>query len=384
MVDLFHADCLDEMKNLDENSIDAIVTDPPAGIAFMGKNWDNHNKYVARTEKGNSVFLFLTAIGNLDAWEAGFVAFTVDWAMQALRVLKPGAHGLVWALPRTSDLTGLGLRLAGFEIRDNIYHLFGSGFPKSMDVSKAIDANSPATDEAKFWDGWGTALKPGAEEWILIRKPFIGTVAENVLKNGTGGINVDACRVPITDGAKLARSNGEKRSNYFNYTGSENNAALHGEPRGRWPANVVTDGSEVIPDEAARFFYCAKASKADREKGLEEFEAIHRENGNKWTDVDYRVQRGERNASRETGPRKNNHPTVKPTALMCWLCNLVTPLGGTVLDPFMGSGSTGKACVKSGFGFIGIERDLQSFNTAKARINAEPCPLFSDSNSDEG
>lgn len=337
--DIRVGDCISVMESMPENSIDALVTDPPAGISFMGKAWDRHNRYEPRTYRACELYSMLVGLLDMEPWEAGFVAFTVDWASQALRVLKPGAHGLVWALPRTSDLTGIGLRAAGFEIRDNVYHLFSTGFPKGVNLG----------------GGFNTALKPAAEEWILVRKPFDNTVTTNVWQYGTGRINIDACRVPVDDGAILG---------------------------GRWPANVVHDGSDEVVSlfpvtppgkrahrgaaingnifsapkyestlrghddsggSAARFFYMAKASKRDRDEGLEEH---------------------------------NQHPTVKATALMQWLVRLVTPIGGTVLDPFMGSGSTGKACMMEDFNFTGIERDEEYFNIAKARIRAARLPIL--------
>jgi site-specific DNA-methyltransferase (adenine-specific) len=257
---------------------------------------------------------------------------------------------------------------AGFEIRDMIAWVYGSGFPKSLDVSKAIDKaagaerkvvgtkkhhagnihnarygqatateyiySDPATPEAKQWEGWGTALKPALEPITVARKPLIGTVAENVLQHGTGAINVDGCRVGTDGGTK--HNDGEKgttKNCYGNGLFVEFGKPVIG--LGRWPANFIHDGSEQATDllgASARFFYCAKASKRDRDEG-------------------------------------NHHPTVKPTDLMRYLCRLVTPPDGTVLDPFMGSGSTGKAAVLEGFSFIGIEREAEYVAIAQARIN---------------
>jgi site-specific DNA-methyltransferase (adenine-specific) len=252
---------------------------------------------------------------------------------------------------------------AGFEIRDMIAWVYGSGFPKSLDVSKAIDkaagaerevigpatvggkgqgnaygtiTRPPATAPATAWQGWGTALKPALEPITVARKPLIGTVAENVLAHGTGALNVDGCRVG--NEVRYNAPAGNKAG------GNSLNMSAVGMPQdakgstaaGRWPANLIHDGCDEVVgllNDAARFFYCAKASKADRGEG-------------------------------------NNHPTVKPTDLMRYLCRLVTPPGGTVLDPFMGSGSTGKAAMLEGFGFIGIERDPEYVKIAKARIGA--------------
>lgn len=386
-INLIQGDCLQVLKTLADNSVDSVVTDPPAGIGFMGKDWDGHKG--GRKEWVN--------------WLSGVM-------IEVYRVLKPGAYGLVWSLPRTSHWTACALEDAGFEIRDSIIHIFGSGFPKSLDVSKAInrlfnaerevvgksdrkngstgftkgdlvpDITDTATEAAKQWDGFGTALKPAHETWWLIRKPLSEkTVAENVLKHGTGGLNIDECRVELQDyNNDLARIH--KIDNGLFGIGNNNNAQQRKEngfpPQGRFPANVILDDSECVralfPDtgnnyrpsgckntkklydnatwkmqsdsndgfndsgSAARFFYCAKASPADRNEGIE----------------------------------NNHHPTVKNTNLMRYLCRLITPPGGVILDCFMGSGSTGKAAMLEGFSFIGIEQDEEYCNIASARIAA--------------
>jgi site-specific DNA-methyltransferase (adenine-specific) len=385
MIDIYHGDCLEIMATLDANSIDAIVTDPPYGLAFMGKRWD---------------------------YDVPSVAI---WA-ECLRVLKPGGHLLAFAGTRTQHRMAVRIEDAGFEIRDMIAWVYGSGFPKSLDVSKAIDKaagaerevlgykpggdfrnalddgrdkekrkewieqaknspiTAPATEAARQWHGWGTALKPALEPITFARKPLVGTVAENVLAHGTGALNVDGCRVVRdTDDVSGWSQSGSKASE--NRAMSGGNYARDAKPdaEGRWPANLIHDGSEevvtlfpmtesgsrragkhrvaggqgrygefavgelpeIVGDSgsAARFFYCAKASKADRGDD-------------------------------------NNHPTVKPTDLMRYLCRLVTPPGGTVLDPFAGSGSTGKAAALEGFRFIGIEREAEYVEIARARIAA--------------
>ena len=295
---LEHGDCLEVLRTMGSDSVDAIVTDPPYGLAFMGKRWDYD-------------------VPSVDIWA------------ECLRVLKPGGHLLAFAGTRTQHRMAVRIEDAGFEIRDMIAWVYGSGFPKSHN----LDGQHK---------GWGTALKPALEPITVARKPLVGTVAANVLEHGTGALNVDGCRV--------------------------------GDASGRWPANLIHDGSEEVvglfpvskdgvainrnrkpgtmncwmgtragpvgPDigyggrgSSARFFYCAKASKADRGEG-------------------------------------NAHPTVKPTDLMRYLCRLVTPPGGLVLDPFMGSGSTGKAALLEGFQFIGIEREQQYRDIARARIKA--------------
>ena len=369
MVRVIHGDCLEVLRTLPDCSVDAVVTDPPYGLSFMGKRWDYD-------------------VPSVEVWA------------ECLRVLKPGGHLLAFAGTRTQHRMAVRIEDAGFEIRDMIAWVYGSGFPKSLDVSKAIDAkiqtggSAPSnirkrdmgdlyrphrlagtpgfgtsrgaaggkndldrnddetvaplgTNEARQWQGWGTALKPALEPIAVARKPLVGTVAENVLTHGTGALNIDGCRVPTDDnlnGGAYAESGrrtvmaGDKRDGAAlgMFQPGKTVGTDFAQPPGRWPANLIHDGSEEVvglTGDAARFFYCAKASKADREAN-------------------------------------NNHPTVKPTALMQYLCRLVTPPGGVVLDPFMGSGSTGKAAVREGFGFIGIEREQDYIEIARKRIAA--------------
>jgi len=376
-----HGDCLDVMRGMPDNSVDAVVTDPPYGLSFMGKRWDY----------------------DVPAVEV--------WA-ECLRLLKPGGHLLAFAGTRTQHRMAVRIEDAGFEIRDMIAWVYGSGFPKSHDVSKAIDKaagaerqlvgsklgqagyslaehkgrevyagdwsdpaaecaiTAPATPEAQQWAGWGTALKPAMEPITVARKPLVGTVAENVLAHGTGGLNVDGCRVSRdTDDVSGWSQTGSKDSK--NRAMIFRTYARDAEPdaEGRWPANLIHDGSEEVTGllgDAARFFYCPKASKADRDEGCEGME--EKENASK----NYGTKAA--NLTRKDGgenvvlPRRNNHPTVKPTDLMRYLCRLVTPPGGIVLDPFTGSGSTGKAAVLEGFSFIGIEREAEYVEMARARI----------------
>jgi hypothetical protein len=278
-------------------------------------------------------------------WDYDVPAVEV-WA-ECLRVLKPGGHLLAFAGTRTQHRMAVRIEDAGFEIRDMIAWVYGSGFPKSLDVSKAIDKaggtldgaydiTAPATEAAQQWQGWGTALKPAMEMITMARKPLVGTVAENVLAHGTGAINVDGCRVGCEARPVMVRTETVVSATSMN--GQSTGATSSGEltTSGRWPANLIHDGSEepcALLGDAARFFYCAKASKRDREDN-------------------------------------NNHPTVKPTDLMRYLCRLVTPPGGVVLDPFMGSGSTGKAAMLEGFQFIGIDISDEYLEIARARINA--------------
>lgn len=309
--------CLEVLKGIPDDSVDSIVTDPPYGLSFMGKKWDYD-------------------VPEQAIWE------------ECLRVLKPGGYLLAFSGARTQHRMAVRIEDAGFEIRDMIAWVYGSGFPKSMDVSKAIDKaagaerkiTSPATDAARQWQGWGTALKPALEPITVARKPFKGTVAANVLEWGTGAINIDGCRVvgdvwtrrtPYKDNIKGGQLHAAKSESTY-ACGPQSGNEL-----GRWPANLIHDGSDETTGflgSAARFFYCAKAGKKDRGEG-------------------------------------NNHPTVKPTDLMTYLCRLVTPTGGVVLDPFMGSGSTGKAAVREGFRFVGIEMDESYLKIAEARIAHE-------------
>ena len=464
---LHHGDNREVLKELADDSIDAIVTDPPYELGFMGKSWD-----------------------------ASGIAYDVAMWREALRVLKPGGHLLAFSGSRTYHRMAVAIEDAGFEIRDQIMWIYGSGFPKSLDVSKAIDKNNgepnrllkftawmrttgltakqlneltgtmmgghyltlasqpaiptvelwqrirphiaevpdwvdelvqrieaerevigfqkrgqsvntnfmsggnditaPSTDAAKQWDGWGTALKPAHEPIVVARKPLIGTVAANVLTYGTGGLNIDGARV---EGKLEGDPNRFAKTDGGSFNAFSTNAPLV-RNEGRWPANVIHDGSEEVLElfpnskggafpakrgnavntsfasgqeteggframgddgSAARFFYCAKTSKRDRNEGLEGFEIKQTLGGGGLTVV------GGAYGSIKA-PSQNHHPTVKPTDLMRYLCRLVTPKGGIVLDPFTGSGSTGKAAIYEGFNFIGIEMTDEYLPIAKARI----------------
>lgn len=394
MIKLLKGNCLEQMKSLPDNSVDSIVTDPPYGISFMAKKWDYD-------------------VPSVEVWQ------------EAMRVLKPGGHALIACGTRTQHRMVVNIEDAGFEIRDVVSWIYGSGFPKSLNVSKAIDKAAGAkghdsvgfnvagktgglgviqrpelrsdhpdyvkptgiTEEAKQWDGWGTALKPACEFFTLCRKPLSEkTVAANVLKWGTGGINIDGCRVGTEGGAKTQGKDIRTESQSGAIGAYKSSPKIEG--LGRFPANLIHDGSqqvlELFPEtksgggdkhgrkpstfcastdweqfkgksaggdkgSAARFFYCPKASKKDRDEGL--------------------PTKSERLESFEIVG--NNHPTVKPTALMQYLCRLITPTGGVVLDPYMGSGSTGKAAIKEGFGFVGCELDQDYFLIASQRVKNE-------------
>ena len=318
--EVIHGDCLDALRALSDNSVDAVVTDPPYGLSFMGKKWDYD------------------------------VPATEVWA-ECLRVLKPGGHLLAFAGTRTQHRMCVRIEDAGFEIRDMIAWVYGQGFPKSHN----LDGDRK---------GWGTALKPAMEMVTMARKPLDGTVAENVQEWGTGAINVEGCRVPGNDHASAWDRPVSTNIGAGSYISDGTQHVIDisaNKPSGRWPANLIHDGSEeveALTGSAARFFYCAKASKADREAGCEKFSAVaagglEGRNDGSMGSVTY---------------SRNHHPTVKPTALMQYLCRLVTPSGGTVLDPFTGSGSTGRGAILEGFNFIGIEREAEYVEIARARI----------------
>ena len=354
-------DCLELLRRMPDSSVDSIVTDPPYGLSFMGKKWDYD------------------------------VPATEVW-VECLRVLKPGGHLLAFAGTRTQHRMAVRIEDAGFEIRDMIAWVYGSGFPKSHNLGGSHE-------------GWGTALKPALEPITVARKPFPGTVAANVIAHGTGALNIDRCRV--TTGDDTARiSNGAIKGGNFAAGGSAPGPIAGGHSDGRWPANLIHDGSaevvalfpaqagaaapvtgneptangfsgpvkysgmrERVPGafhsdsgSAARFFYCAKTSRKDRNEGLLSSDAPAVAKDATMRDCET-AEWSTRNG--------NSHPTVKPTDLMAYLLRLVTPAGGVALDPFMGSGSTGKAAMREGFQFIGCEIDEQYAAIARARIDHE-------------
>ena len=365
-------DCMEGMKLLDDNSIDNIVTDPPYELGFMGKKWDNTG-----------------------------IAYNIELWKECLRILKPGGHLLAFGGTRTYHRMTCAIEDAGFEIRDCIQWLYGSGFPKSMDISKAIDRKfaakreviktvkgmgkqnpewngtakgrkenyykpeyqltAPATPEAKQWEGWGTALKPANEPIVVARKPISEkTIADNVLKWGTGGINIYGCRIPtdetITNHSRSTESS--KSKGKYGDSRAQETHQTQGQKLGRFPANVILDeeAGKMLDEQsgiskssgsgynfetsklhfndsggASRFFYVAKASKKERGEG-------------------------------------NNHPTVKPVSLIKYLVTLVTPPDGVCFDPFMGSGTTAIACINTGRNFIGFELDKHYCDIANERI----------------
>jgi DNA modification methylase len=375
MIDLRNGDCIEQMRQLPPNSVDSIVTDPPYELGFMGKSWDSTG-----------------------------IAYSVKMWDEALRVLKPGGHLLAFSGSRTYHRMACAIEDAGFEIRDQIMWVYGSGFPKSLDVSKAIDKQSnvqrevigkhpqpgstnlrtamgdnwqespditaPTTDKAKQWEGWGTALKPAHEPIVLARKPLIGTVATNVIIHGTGALNIDRSRIGNGTGETKTVNYPDIRGNNFNNANGSVEYTVT--DQGRWPANFIHDG---LDEDWARFFYCAKASKKDRNEGLDDFAG--KELGTKGNGLARTcascgastLQGCECPDRTYVNPtRANHHPTVKPTDLMRYLVRLSTPPNGTVLDPFMGSGSTGKAAVLERFSFIGIDQSADYLEIATARI----------------
>jgi len=432
---ILHGKNLEVLPTLADNSVDSIVTDPPYELGFMGKKWDSSG-----------------------------IAYSVELWAECLRVLKPGGHLLSFGGSRTYHRVAVAIEDAGFELRDSIAWLYGSGFPKSLDVSKAIDktagaereiltesvtdlfgerqenqiktagmgsgktfgmlqaegqnsqaaksfeVSAPSTPEAEQWNGWGTALKPAHEPIIVARKPLEGTVANNVLTHGTGALNIDGSRI----GAEVRTNSPAGGAGLLDRNSFPNaSSQTSKEVEGRWPANIILDehtagllneqsgvskstdsprnnsarsnqsfgledknvtGGHSDSGGASRFFYVAKASKRDRNEGLD---AKASGSLNMRTDS-HLVANG-----METQPSKNSHPTVKPTALMEYLVKLVTPPNGTVLDPFTGSGSTGKAAILNGFDFIGIEMTEDYLPIIKARLEHAETE-FAKAQADEG
>jgi len=411
MIRLVHGDAFEALAGIPNNSIDAVVVDPPYGLEFMGKEWDRltgpgirqPSPHDAERTRGTGALVpasYLTRNAP-ESYVAGpaMQSWHLAWALEALRVLKPGGFLVAFGGTRTYHRLASAVEDAGFEIRDQLQWIYGQGFPKSLDVSKALDAaagaerpvvgerpltgtarlkggqggatsglgselgkergvearvtlpiTAPATPAAETWEGWGTALKPAHEPIVLARKPLSEpTVADNVLRWGTGALNIGGCRIPHDEQCRMMKAQRrDHRSTWGNIPRPGRTPVLELKPEGRWPANVVLDGEAggLLDQQngadhggASRFFYTSKAGSGERG----EF---------------------------------NRHPTVKPVDLMRWLCRLVTPPGGVVLDCFMGSGSTGVAALAEGFSFIGVEREAEYFAIAERRIaKASPEPL---------
>jgi site-specific DNA-methyltransferase (adenine-specific) len=395
-IDLRLGDCLEVLKTIPDNSVDSVVTDPPYGLGFMNKEWDSPEKLRQLTQREQKRSAERKADGKsptdapfsksvppglaIKGAKEGkwFQDWCELWAAECLRILKPGGHILSFSAPRTYHRMATAFEDAGFEIRDQLMWVFGSGFPKSHNIGKAIK-------EENDWNGWGTALKPAHEPIVMGRKPLSEkSIADNVLKHGTGGINIDGSRVEMKDKGNINFDRPRVRKDQKEYFGNhlpdgyfKNEDFKEYNEAGRFPANIIFDeeAGQLLDEQsgksktkanknykhsntetesntftgrgtytpredeggASRFFYCPKAAKKDRNEG----------------DV------------------SNGHPTVKPTDLMRYLINLITPPNGVVLDPFMGSGSTGKAAVRCGLNFIGIEKEQEYMNIAEQRINNE-------------
>lgn len=457
---IYCMDCIDGMKLLDDNSIDACVTDPPYGLGFMGKDWDKYdptvNKGSFRIGTGTHPQVYIA----ID--KPAMQQFFYEWATEALRILKPGAHLLSFGGSRTYHRMACAIEDAGFEIRDQIMWVYGSGFPKSLNIGKAIDKlqgnereiidekeqrnpyigsdgiqfrDAPdytgmkeiVTKGSSDWEGWGTALKPAHEPICMARKPLAEkTVAENVLKYGTGGINIDESRVDVADSEKESFAKEWDRFQSGSQEGTVGYVKQDGaydlnqnRPLGRFPANFIHDGSDEVVElfpytnggsypklnknftgksnitfrgpelrekaikldsgSASRFFYCAKASKKERDMGLEKTsvkkgELINRIEGSAGASWNDNYDTG--NAFAGAGaPKHNNHPTVKPIALMEYLIKLVSREGATILDPFCGSGTTAIACKKLNRHFIGFEKEQEYVDIANKRLESIPIKL---------
>lgn len=364
-------DSLEVLKDFEDNYFDSVVTDPPYGLSFMGKSWDYD-------------------VPQVELWK------------EVYRVLKPGGHILSFAGSRTYHRMAVNIEDAGFEIRDMLGWLYGSGFPKSHNIGKAVDKlqgnerevigdrkvlnmnggnykNTFDKTDKHFditkgnskWEGWGTSLKPAHEPIVMARKPFNTSVAENVLTHGTGGINIDECRV----GTEVLKEHISSKTAGGERIGQIKAGMVTPERVGRFPANIIHDGSEEVLEvfeESSRFFYCAKASKAERNMGCDDLDYKYYAAGNQ-AQAELKKGNLEFNANHSFGKvskSKNNHPTVKPIKLMEYLIRLVTPKEGIVLEPFAGSGTTLIACKQQGFNYIGIEREQEYCDIAEARLKA--------------
>ena len=393
---LLNGDCIEEMQKLidDGVQVDSVVTDPPYHLTSIVKRFGKEDS--APAQFGTDGAYARASKGFMGKeWDGGDIAFRPETWELALKLLKPGGHLLAFSASRNYHRMAVAIEDAGFEIRDQMMWLYGSGFPKSQNVG----------------DGWGSALKPAHEPIVMARKQLSEkSIKDNVLKHGTGAINIDGCRVEGNDakypdtnpdfrdqGKKSKEAIGIDKLSFGQVSGAERQKAV-ANSSGRFPANVMHDGSDVIVNQfpegakgstaprnrdtvgmfgmpndatseyadegsAARFFYCPKTSKSERHSNLDDHETSVGVNGNKWPDQDYR-----KGDTKPTTERKNTHPTVKPVELMKYLCRLVTPKGGTVLDPFMGSGSTGMAAKDEGFDFIGIEKEKEYFEICESRI----------------
>lgn len=366
-VTLHAGDSRDVLRTIPDNSIDSLVTDPPYALVSVVKRFGGAN--AAAAQHGTDGLYARASAGFMGKqWDNGEVAFAAEFWTECLRVLKPGGYVLAFGGTRTQHRLVCAIEDAGFEIRDQIGWLYGSGFPKSH-------------NQKGEWEGWGTALKPAWESICVARKPIEGSNAANLARWGVGCLNIEASRVP-SDAAAAAMVEGRWPANIIHDGSREVVSAfpdaagqqgdLNGQSKGRKSKGIFGDmpaerqalARVEIDKSAARFFYAAKASKKDRDEGLDH---LPKASGGMLSETS-----GQHITRRDEGytpePRANSHPTVKPTDLMRYLCRLVTPPNGVVLDPFMGSGSTGKAAVLEGFRFVGIEREEEYMPIAEGRI----------------
>ena len=451
---LLNGDCIEQMQKLKDEGkqIDSVVTDPPYHLTSIVERYGKDGSAPAKDKDGLYQRQARGFMGK--EWDGGDIAFRTDTWKLAYDLLKPGGYLLAFSASRNYHRMAVAIEDAGFEIRDQIMWIYGSGFPKSLNIGKAIDkrlgnerevvgtrvsafgdADGSETDDGRnLWgkestkeveltkgnseyEGWGTALKPAHEPIVMARKPLEGTNIDNVLKYGTGAINIDGCRIEtnpevddmLREVERVQRDEKNVWSNKNSGFKNENNNLTGVRKEGRYPANVMHDGSDVVQEifpqtsksvstkrtrktigsfgmpndttpeyddegTAARYFYCPKTSAEERNRGLESFTAKPMAWGNqakaelKRGNLDFKGNQGDGSKHNKVAMRLNTHPTVKPQELMKYLCRLVTPKGGVVLDPFMGSGSTGMAAKDEGFDFIGIEKEKEYFEIAEARI----------------
>ena len=382
---LYNGDCLVVMDNMKKCLVDSIVTDPPYHLTSIVERFGKQGSAPAKF--GTDGAFARASKGFMGKeWDGGDIAFQVDTWRKCLELLKPGGHLIAFSGSRTYHRMAVAIEDAGFEIRDQCIWLYGSGFPKSHKVG----------------EGWGTALKPAHEPMVLARKPIDQkSVSENVLKHGVGGINIDDCRVQCEPDDDIVRPDRTDAQAYNFFRGGEqdrinvrkttrrqprseqnvwtnNNSGMRAvdtmfadaDPKGRYPSNVMHDGScvveNVFPDVSSRYFYTAKTNQAERNAGLHGKKEGQYSSDGRQKEIENPFQRNKSVAA-------NTHPTVKPVELMRYLVRLVTPKAGLVLDPFMGSGSTGMAAREEEFKFIGIEKEEEYYEIAKARIkNVKP------------
>ena len=401
---LLNGDCIEQMQKLKDEGklVDSVVTDPPYHLTSIVERYGKDGSAPAKDKDGLYQRQARGFMGK--EWDGGDIAFRTDTWKLAYDLLKPGGYLLAFSASRNYHRMAVAIEDAGFEIRDQIMWIYGSGFPKSLNVG----------------DGWGTALKPAHEPIVMARKPLEGTNKQNIEKYGTGGINIDGCRIQGDDTGgerKITTRKSRDENNVWTDENSgmkqEENHFADADPKGRYPSNVMHDGSDVVKDifpnskgfvsngnakvgetskgaipplrrgnatsygdngSASRYFYCPKTSAEERNRGLESFTAKPMAWGNqakaelKRGNLDFKGNQGDGSKHNKVAMRLNTHPTVKPQELMKYLCRLVTPKGGVVLDPFMGSGSTGMAAKDEGFDFIGIEKEKEYFEIAEARI----------------